>query len=125
MPSIAGMWSSIGPTWVSTGFAPSSSARRKAAAASRTRKAIAQAEGPCARAKRWPKPPGSALMTKLMSPCAVQRHVLAAMPRRHRETHAGEQPAQLLRIGRGVLDEFESVRAHRVFGTLGHDPLPG
>src|SRR5688572_11281418 len=73
MPSIAGMRSSIGPTSVSTGFAPRETARRNAAAASFTRNAIAQAEGPCARANCWPKPPGSALMTKLMSPwrCSV------------------------------------------------------
>src|SRR5262245_3796874 len=73
MPSIAGMRSSIGPTSVSTGFAPSSTARLKARAASFTRNAMAQAEGPCARANCWPNPRGSALITKLMSPwrCSV------------------------------------------------------
>ncbi len=30
---------------------------------------MAQADGPCCWAKRWPKLPGSALMMKLMSPC--------------------------------------------------------
>src|SRR5687768_13119548 len=69
MPSIAGMCNSIGPTRVSTGFAPRSMQRLYAAAASFTRKAIAQAEGPCSRAKCWPKLSGSALMMKLMSPC--------------------------------------------------------
>jgi RecB family exonuclease len=40
---------SIGPTDVSTGFAPSSTARRKAVAASLTRNAMAQAEAACPR----------------------------------------------------------------------------
>src|SRR6185503_18404507 len=69
MPSIAGICSSIGPTRVSTGFAPRSMQRLYAAAASFTRKAIAHADGPCSRAKCWPKLSGSALMMKLMSPC--------------------------------------------------------
>ena len=119
MPSIAGMLSSIGPTGLATGVAPRSQARLKAAAASRTRKAIAQAEGPCSCAKRWPKPSGSALMMKLMSPC-VQRDVLGAMAGHHREAHALEQRAQQDRIGRGVLDELEAVGAHRVVEKVGH-----
>ncbi len=44
----------------------------------------------------------------------VQRHVLGAVARDRGQAHALEQPAQLFGIGRGVLDEFESVGAHRV-----------
>src|SRR5262245_59149578 len=69
MPSIAGICSSIGPTWFSTGLAPSSMQRRYASEASFTRNPIAQADGPCSRAKRCAKLFGSALMMKLMSPC--------------------------------------------------------
>src|SRR6186713_2407443 len=69
MPTIAGMFSSMGPTVERCGSAPSWMARSNAAAASLTRNAIAQTDGPCAWAKRCPKEPGSALMTKLMSPC--------------------------------------------------------
>src|SRR3954468_3202157 len=68
MPTMAGMLSSIGPTLPRCGSAPSWMARSKAAAASLTRNAMAHTEGPCFSAKRWPKEPGSALMTKLMSP---------------------------------------------------------
>src|SRR5688572_23967595 len=69
MPTIAGMLSSIGPTCERCGSAPSWMARSKAAAASRTRNAMAHTDGPCAWANRCPKEPGSALTTKLMSPC--------------------------------------------------------
>ena len=68
MPSIAGMFSSIGPTLVATGFAPSATARSKACLASTTRNAMAQAHGPCSSAKRRAKLSGSALTTKLTSP---------------------------------------------------------
>jgi hypothetical protein len=68
MPSMAGMASSMGPICGWKGLAPRASARRYAAAASRTRKAMAQAEGPWARAKRSPWLPGSALTMKLISP---------------------------------------------------------
>ena len=44
----------------------------------------------------------------------VQRHVLRTVARDRRQPHALEQPAQQFRIGRGVLDEFESVGAHRI-----------
>src|SRR5436305_842886 len=47
---------------------PESFARRKARAASRTRNAMAQADGPCARAKACAKDSGSALMMKLIPP---------------------------------------------------------
>src|SRR5882757_6129745 len=69
MPLIAGMFSSIGPEPESKPQAPSSSARRYACAASVTRKAIAQIDGPCKRAKRCANESGSELMMKLMSPC--------------------------------------------------------
>ena len=55
----------------------------------------------------------------------VQRHVLGTVARDRRQTHAFEQPAQQFRIGRGVLDEFESVGAHGIryaeFGV--HDEM--
>ncbi len=44
----------------------------------------------------------------------VQRHVLGAMARDRRQSHALEQPAQQFRIGRRVLDELEAVGAHRI-----------
>src|ERR1700722_16196102 len=72
MPSMQGMLSSMGPALCGPGRAPSSSARRYANAASRTRKAIAQAHGPCARANPCAKESASALMMKLMSPCACR-----------------------------------------------------
>ena len=73
MPTIAGILSSIGPTCERCGSAPSCTARSNAAAASLTRKAMAQTDGPCACANRCPNEPGSALITKLMSPweCSV------------------------------------------------------
>ena len=45
----------------------------------------------------------------------VQRDVLAAMPRSHREAQPLEQRAQQLRVGRGVLDELETVGADGIF----------
>ena len=54
----------------------------------------------------------------------VQRHVLAAVPRDHREAHALEQVAQQVRIGRGVFDELEAVRAHRVVEEVCHGDSP-
>src|ERR1700754_3091515 len=73
MPTMAGMFSSIGPTLPRCGSAPSATARANAAAASATRNPIAHTDGPCAAANRWPKEYGSALMMKLMSPweCSV------------------------------------------------------
>ena len=68
MPSIAGICSSIGPIWLWTGLAPSASARLSAAGASATRKAMAQAQGPCSLAKAWAKLSFSPLTMKLTSP---------------------------------------------------------
>ena len=64
----SGIFNSIGPVLPGTGRAPSDTARLKAAAASLTRKAMAQALGPCTRAKAWLKLSGSALMMKFTSP---------------------------------------------------------
>ncbi|SST06422.1 Uncharacterised protein [Acinetobacter baumannii] len=47
IPLIAGMLSSIGPTFEYIGSAPSSTAFLKAFAASRVLNPIAQADGPC------------------------------------------------------------------------------
>ena len=68
MPSIDGMLSSIGPAWPGPGFAPRSRARCQALAASFTRKAMAQTEGPCTRAKDWAKLSGSPFRMKFTSP---------------------------------------------------------
>src|SRR6266436_2257761 len=68
MPSMQGMLSSMGPALCGPRLAPSSRARRNAPAASRTRNAMAQADGPCARAKDCAKDCASALMMKLISP---------------------------------------------------------
>ncbi len=51
---------------------------------------------------------------------AVQRHVLAAVARTGGEAHAREQPAQQLGVRRRVLDELESVGAHRVVEQVRH-----
>ncbi len=45
---------------------------------------------------------------------AVQRQRAAAMARHRRETHALEQRLQQRRVGRGELDEFKPVDAHRI-----------
>ncbi len=63
------MFSSIGPERESKPQAPRSSARLYAAAASCTRNAIAQIDGPCSRAKRCANESGSALRMKLTPPC--------------------------------------------------------
>ena len=69
MPWIAGMLSSIGPTGPWWGLAPRASARCEAFAASFTRIAKAQADGPCTRAKDCAKLSGSRLTMKLTPPC--------------------------------------------------------
>ena len=68
MPSMAGMFSSIGPARFSTAVAPRSTARARALPASFTRKAMALAEGPCRSRKAATWPLGSMLTRKLMSP---------------------------------------------------------
>jgi hypothetical protein len=68
MPLMAGMFSSIGPAVDSTTQAPILRARVQAAAASFTRKAMAQTEGPCRRVKACGKPSLSALRMKFTSP---------------------------------------------------------
>ena len=62
------MFSSMGPTGPSTGLAPRSSASAIALAASRTRKAMALAEGPWIWRKSAGWPLGSMFSRKLMSP---------------------------------------------------------
>src|SRR5450631_4208270 len=69
MPLIAGMFNSIGPGRTSTPHAPCSTVLRYASAASLTRNAIAQIDGPCTRAKPCAKLSGSALTMKLTPPC--------------------------------------------------------
>ena len=51
---------------------------------------------------------------------AVQRDVLGAVLRDRGETEPLEQRAQQLRVGRGVFDELESVRAHGVVVQVAH-----
>jgi hypothetical protein len=45
---------------------------------------------------------------------APERHVLAAVAGHLDEAEAREDPAEMLGVGAGELDEFEAVRAHRV-----------
>src|SRR4051794_7733454 len=45
----------------------------------------------------------------------IQRDLLAAMARDAHEAETFEQRAELGGIGRGVLDELEAIRPHRVF----------
>ena len=74
-----------------------------------TRNAIAQADGPCACAKRWPKLSGSALMMKLMSPCRCSVTFLLRWRATTGNPICGEQGAQLLRFRSRVFDELETV----------------
>src|SRR5262249_3373347 len=55
----------------------------------------------------------------------MQRDVLAAVTGDDREAEAFEQAAQRLRIGRGVLDELETVRPHGVGIGSHHWPPEG
>src|SRR5690625_7645541 len=59
----------MGPVGISNGRAPNSKARWYAFCASRTLKAIPQAEGPCSWAKYQASLLGSRLIIKLISPC--------------------------------------------------------
>ena len=51
---------------------------------------------------------------------AVQHHVLGAVPRHQRETHALKHRLQHARGGRGELDEFKAHQAHRVVKQICH-----
>jgi hypothetical protein len=54
----------------------------------------------------------------------VERDLLVAVPGDRPEAHALEHPGHRQRIGRGVLDELEALRAHGVFpGGEFHAPL--
>ena len=44
----------------------------------------------------------------------IERHVLRPVPGDRAEAHGLEQSTQRHGIGRGVFDELESIRAHRV-----------
>ena len=114
MPSIAGMLSSIGPTRVATRLG----AELDGALEGRGRVLDAERHG----ARRR-----TVLLREALAEAArlgvddevdvalpVQRDVLAAMPRDHREAQPLEQRAQQLRIGRGVFDELEAVGAHGI-----------
>src|SRR5699024_2591998 len=59
----------MGPVGISSGRAPNSKARWYAFCASRTLKAIPQAEGPCSWAKYQASRLGYQLIIKLISPC--------------------------------------------------------
>ena len=113
MPSIDGMFSSMGPAVAGPGFAPSSSARRYANAASFTRNAMAQAEGPCCARERLRERIRLRVDDEVDVALPMQRDVLRAVTRHDRKPEPLEQRAQQVRIRRGVLDELESIRAHR------------
>jgi len=53
----------------------------------------------------------------------IERDILVAMLCHRLEAHRLEQLPEGLGIGRGVLDELESVRAHGVRPQIGHDTL--
>jgi hypothetical protein len=55
---------------------------------------------------------------------AVQRDVLAPVAGHHREAHALEQAAQQLGVRGRVLDELETVRAHRILEEFRHGRAP-
>ena len=114
MPTMAGMLSSMGPTLPRCGSAPSATARSNAAAASLTRNAMAQTEGPCAWANFCPNEAGSALMTKLMSPWLCSVTFLLRWRATTGKPEAFEQTAQQLRVRGGVFDELESVGTHGI-----------
>ncbi len=52
---------------------------------------------------------------------AMERDVLALVPRHCGKAHAGEQVAQQLRVGRCIFDEFETVGAHWILETQGSE----
>ncbi len=124
MPSMAGMLSSIGPTAFCTGFAPRSTARLKACAASFTRNAMAQARRPVLLREALAETARLGVDDEVDVALLVQRDVLAAMARRDRESHALEQRTQQFGVGRGVFDEFETVGTHRIFEEVGHGSPP-
>ena len=125
MPSIAGIWSSIGPTGrLDRLRAELDRASEGAQAASLTRNAIAQAEGPCGARELLAEALRFRIDDEIDVALPVQRHVLAAVARDDRKPHARKQRPQLLRVRRRVLDEFEAVGAHRVVEQVAHDPLP-
>ena len=85
-----------------------------AAAASRTRKAIAQIDGPCRRAKRCANESGSGVDDEVDAALTVKGDVLVAVSCDRLEAHLTEQPAERRRVRRRVFDELESVGAHGV-----------
>ena len=46
---------------------------------------------------------------------AVEQDVFRAMPGDRGKAHLLEQPSERRRVGRGVLDKFETVGAERIF----------
>src|SRR5580692_1540263 len=92
MPSIAGMLSSIAPTAPLTSRAPAATAARSARAASLTRKAMAQALGPCSRANFCAR---LGVDDEIDIALAVERHLLGAVPGDTRKAHGFEQTPEI------------------------------
>ena len=54
----------------------------------------------------------------------IAADVFAAMIADMGETHPGEQIGQRIGIGAGEFDKFKAIKAHKVFGFLGHVTIP-
>jgi hypothetical protein len=85
---------------------------------------MAQAEGPCARAKPCANESASALMMKLMSPCACRVTFFERWRATTGNPNRSNSVAQRLRVGSGILDELEAVGSHRILKKLGHGRSP-
>ena len=120
MPSMHGMFSSIGPALCGPGFAP----ERERAAVGLGGVPHPERHGAGGWAVRARECLREGIRLRVDDEVdlalAVQRHVLGAVPRDHRKAQPLEQRAQQLRIGRGVLDELEAVGAHRVVVQITH-----
>ena len=114
MPTMAGMLSSMGPTLLRCGSAPSETARSKAAAASFDAECHGAHRGAVRLRELLAEGVRLGVDDEIDVALRMQRDVLAAMPGDHGKPQALEQAAQQLRVGRGVFDELEAVGAHGI-----------
>ena len=115
MPSIAGMLSSIGPTRVSTGLAPRLTRTLEGRAGIGDAERHGAGAGAVLLGEAAGEAVGLGIDDEVDVALPVERHVPGTVLGDRREAHGLEQVVELLRLGRGVLDELEAVGAHRVF----------